>query len=992
MTKRREGLLGIGATLISILSVVSTTAAPIHNEPLGRIPALIRPQFPTDGRVSPFSGAEPRTSSPNTPSHAYGRLSRAFEMNRGQTDGQVRFLSRGSGYTLFLTSTEAVFVLSKREARAKRDRVPLVKPEPARREKVTRTVLRMELVGAKPEPQAMGRDELPGKINYFIGNDPAKWRTNVPLFAKVEYRDVYPGVNLVYYGNPQHQLEYDFVVAPGADPSVIRLAFRGAESLEVDANGDLILQTRGGEFRLQKPLVYQDINGRRTEISGGYVIQDEDRVGFKVAAYDPTEPLVIDPVLVYSTFLGGVDFDAGGSLTVDAAGNAYVTGRSASLNFPTAPGALNAALSGENDAFVTKLNAAGSLVYSTFLGGSGDESGNGIGVDATGSAYVTGLTGSADFPTTPGALPATLKGEVGAFVAKLDATGSALVYSTFLSGSGGEVGFGIAVDATGNAYVTGATGSADFPTTPGALDTTHNGVSDVFVTKLNASGSALVYSTFLGGSDNDGGSGIAVDSAGNAYVTGATASADFPTSSGAFDPTWNGNPLVEPFDAFVAKLNASGSALVYSTYLGGSDFEGGSAIAVDTSGSAYVTGFTASTDFPTTATAFRSTFRGGDGDAFVTKLNATGSALVYSTYLGGSGVEAGRGIAVDSAGNVYVTGETDSADFPTVNPIQATLIGGSTVFVSTFNAAGTALVYSTYLGGSLVDGGNGIALDATGNVYVAGTASSADFPTVNPSQPVLGGSVDAFVARVNPFGPSVNTPSGSQVTVPLGSGASVSFPSISSQGNSAATTSSTGPTPPSGFSLGSPPTYYDLTTTASFAGLVTFCVRYDPAQFVDPSMLHLLHFEGSVWVDVTTSTDTVNNVICGQVSSFSPFVITESAVLRVGIDIKPHSFPNSINLGSNGTVPVAILSTATFDARTVNPLTVTLASAPVKLKGKGTPMASFEDVNGDGRLDLVVHVETEALQMGETDSTAVLEGQTFTGRTIRGTDSVRIVP
>jgi Beta-propeller repeat len=398
-----------------------------------------------------------------------------------------------------------------------------------------------------------------------------------------------------------------------------------------------------------------------------------------------------------------------------------------------------------------------------------------------------------------------------------------------------------------------------------------------------------------------------------------------------------------------------------------------------------------SPDFPT-MNPVQAAF-GGVADVFVMKLNPTGSALIYSTYLGGSGLDEGGNIAVDAAGNVYVVGATASTNFPTVNAFQPAFGGGpDDAFVAKLNPTGSALVYSTYLGGSGDEFGGGIALDASPNpnAYVTGNTGSPDFPTVNPVQPAVAG-IDAFMAKIGDI--SANTPVGTSVVVqPIDVSTTLTFAQVTQAGVSSLIRRNDGPAPPTGFSLGAPPTYYEITTTALFTGPVSVCITYSPAQFADPTMLHLLHLESNVWVDVTTSNDTGTHVICGQVSSFSPFVITQSSVVRVGIDIKPGSFPNSVNLGSGGTVPVAIFSTPAFDARTVNPLTVTLASAPVKLKGKGTPMASFQDVNGDGLVDLVVHVDTTAFELSETDKLAVLEGQTFAGMMIRGTDSVRVVP
>jgi len=603
---------------------------------------------------------------------SYGNLPLSFEANQGQTDPQVKFLSRGRGYSLFLTATEAVLALQGLNGGASRARVPDGQAQPAGPASSVAPVaslLRIRLAGANPAGEIRGEKELPGKSNYFIGNDPSKWRTSVPHYGKVRYELVYPGVDLVYYGTPAStgQLEYDFVVAPGADPGAIGLAFDGASRLELDSQGDLVISlTADGarvtgdssgftdqDLRLHKPVIYQETGGGRREISGGYVLTNEHEVSFRVAHYDASLPLVIDPVLVYSTYFGGsgnslaVIGDKGSAIALDAAGDAYVTGSTSSNDFPTTPGAFQAALGSRNyvNAFVTKLNATGTaLVYSTYLGGSfgSFDGGSAIALDSAGNAYVTGSTSSNDFPTTPGAFQTTLRGRSNAFVTKLNPTGSALLYSTYLGGSGFDVGSAIALDSAGNAYVTGSTSSNDFPTTAGVFQSILRGPANAFVTKLNATGTALVYSTYLGGSGTvlpgiatgDQGSAIALDAAGDAYVTGSTTSADFPTTPGAFQAALRSSG---GGNAIVTKLNATGTALVYSTYLGGSRFDAGNAIALDSAGNAYVTGSTHSSDFPTTPGAFQAALRSSDGNAFVTKLNATGTALLYSTYLGGSG-------------------------------------------------------------------------------------------------------------------------------------------------------------------------------------------------------------------------------------------------------------------------------------------------------------------------------------------------------------------
>ena len=614
------------------------------------------------------------------PGESYSRLPLSFEENQGQVDGKVKFLSRGNGYTLFLTSTEVLLSLSAQSAKTT-SRLRLSKTNGA--------VLRMKLIGANPEPQIAGVEELPGKSNYFIGNDPAKWRTNVATYARVKYRDVYPGIDLVYYGN-QKQLEYDWIVAPGAEPEVIKFAIEGARRTKVDSNGDLVLAVAGGEVRLNRPLVYQVNNGVRREIAAGYVPKNSGEIGFRIAEYDPARPLVIDPVLIYSTYLGGSGNDHGYGIAVDSAGNAYVTGDTGSLNFPTAN------------------------------------------------------------PRQP-----THAGGVDAFVAKFNPSGSALVYSTYHGGNDEDRAHAIAVDVSGNLYVTGYTASTNFPSA-NPLQSAYGGFFDAFVTKFNPSGSALVYSTYHGGSDVDYGLGIAVDYSGNAYVTGFTRSTNFPTAN-PLQPTIGGGGNA---DAFVTKFNPSGSALVYSTYHGGSGGDAGSNtggdsgsdIAVDSLGNVYVTGSTTSTNFPTAnprQPAYAGGFySGGSGDAFVTKFNPSGSALVYSTYHGGSDGDGGSGIAVDSLGNVYVTGHTSSINFPTDNPLQSVYGGVGDVFVTKFNPSGSTLVYSTYHGGSGIDGGTDIAVDSAGNAYVTGTTTSTNFPTANPLRPVYSGNADAFIMKI----------------------------------------------------------------------------------------------------------------------------------------------------------------------------------------------------------------------------------------------------
>ena len=778
-------------------------------------------------------------------SDRYGQIPLSFEANEGQQAEQVKFLSRGKGYNLFLTNGEAVLALRKPN---KKTKAPAEQSAAfSEKGKSQLAIVRTNLVGAKPSPKVTGQKELPGKANYFIGNDPTKWRTDVTTYGKVHYEQVYPGIDLIYYGN-QHQLEYDFVVAPGADPARIRLNITGARKMYVNSRGQLVLQTASGPLRWNKPAIYQEIDGKRCAVKGKYLLRRGRQLSFRVAAYDALKPLIIDPALVYSTYLGGSNTDLGQAIAIDTAGDAYVTGVTLSTNFPTTGGTAQTAYGGgTGDAFVTKLNSAGNgLVYSTYLGGSGGVGGSdgdnsfGIAVDASGNAYITGYTSSTDFPTTVGAFHRTYGGSGDAFVTMLNSTGSGLMYSTYLGGSDGEQGNGIAVDGGGNAYVTGFTRSANFPTTLVAFETTPGGMEDAFVTKLNPTGTGLIYSTYLGGSSNDEGFGIAVDAAGNAYVTGFTGSTNFPTMAGAFQTTFGG---VE--DAFVTKLNFAGTGLIYSTYLGGSSNDEGFGIAVDAAGNAFVTGRTSSINFPTMAGGYQTTF-GGSADAFVTKLDSTGIGLVYSTYLGGNNLDGAVGIAVNAAGNAYVTGFTGSTNFPTTpGAFQTTFGGVQDVFMTILDSAGAGLLYSTYLGGSAFDKGYGLAVDTVGNAYIGGSTESTNFPTTAGTyQTGYGGTSDAFVAKINPAASPTPPPTPTPSPTPGTTSSTASF-------NNTPISSSnyiwfTGVLKPSG--LGTHAVTFTFTqqtiTSANFTlSVPDATVTFDPA-----AILATTTFTGGMWV------------------------------------------------------------------------------------------------------------------------------------------------
>ena len=673
---------------------------------------------------------------------SYGRLPLSFAANEGAIDGRVRFLSRGPGYTLFLTDSEAVLRL---------DGPSIDRPSKSSQSRRTEeAVLRMRLLGANPTPAATGLEPSAGKSNYFIGDDPTRWRADVPTYSKVRFAEVYPGVDLVYYGN-QRQLEYDFVLAPGADPSAISLGFEGADRLQIDRHGDLVLHTRAGEVRWRRPVIYQEIAGKREAVDGRFVRNGKRAIGFQVGRYDRSRELVIDPVLVYSTYLGGsTGTDVAFGIAVDAAGNAYIAGRTRSTDFPTT-NALQTAHGGSvgaSDVFVSKLNATGNaLVYSTYLGGTGLEEGLGIAVDSAGNAYLTGDTSSFNFPKV-NAFQTTLQASGNAFVSKLNAAGNALLYSTYLGGSASlELGNDIAVNDAGHAYVVGMTNAANFPV-KNAIHPAYGGNSDGWVAKLDTtrSGNAsLVYSTYLGGANLDYAHAIAIDTSGNAYVTGVTFSANFPITAGAFQSTISGVG-----DAYVTKLNAAGTAVVYSTYLGGSApfaAEEGRGIAVDASGAAYVIGSTGSTNFPT-LNGYQTTFGGGRGDAFVAKFDAGGGALLYSTYLGGDNTDSGAGIALDAAGSVYVAGTASSVNFPTVNALQG--FRNFDAFVAKIDTAASgsaSLLYSSFFGGTGDDAILALAVHPGGDIYVTGVTDSRDFPTVHPFQATLAGGGDAFVSK-----------------------------------------------------------------------------------------------------------------------------------------------------------------------------------------------------------------------------------------------------
>ena len=670
----------------------------------------------------------------------------AFEINAGQWADSIRFRANVSGTTLWFTGGGAYYQFTRRITGAFDRYEPIAHEQdisPLAKDSTETMVIKAMLVGANLNPRIFGLEMLEYKCNYFLGNDPSRWYTDVPTYRAIVLEDIYPGIELTYYGNGQY-VEYDFRVSVGADYSQIRIQYEGAKGLAVDTDGALIINTDWGQIRDLPPVVYQEVGDTRRPVEAEYLIYDDHAFGFRLGTnFDSRLPVVIDPVVVYSTFLGGQNTDGGRDIAVDVSGAVYVTGETFSADFPTLDPYQEYQVSYIN-AFVTKISSAGdALVYSTYLGGSGSDAGNAIAIDNDGAAYVTGFTSSSDFPT-PNGFQATFGGmPFDGFVAKLSSGGNSLIYGTYLGGSGWDDGDGIAVDAVGSAYVTGFTASTDFPTRH-AYQETNQGDYDAYVAKFNSTWGGLIYCTYLCGSFADDGNDITIDTDGAAYVTGRTLSPDFP-------------PLVEPIkgmrsvsstDVFVTKVAGHGDSLVFTTILEGDDDDYGYGIAVDTAGSVYVTGRTLSSDFPT-FNPYQGSLS-GEYDAFVTKLSIDGADFLFSTYLGGSFDDFGFDIAVDIAGTVYVTGRTLSNDFPVANAFQGIYQGGGAdAFVTRLSSAGNGLIYSTYLGGEGYDGGYGIAAGAVGTVYVTGHAASEDFPIVDPyNGTLLPAGADAFVTKL----------------------------------------------------------------------------------------------------------------------------------------------------------------------------------------------------------------------------------------------------
>jgi Beta-propeller repeat/Cep192 domain 4/Abnormal spindle-like microcephaly-assoc'd, ASPM-SPD-2-Hydin/HYDIN/CFA65/VesB-like, Ig-like domain len=678
----------------------------------------------------------------------YGALPLQFESNRGQFPQDQRFLARGAGYSLLLGRRDATLLLRGREApqgKMREDGGSNIQPVKGQPES-----LGLEFLAGNSQPKVEALGKLPTKVNYFHGANPHSWFSGIPAFSRVRYKDIYPGIDLVYYGRRGH-LETDFQVQRGANPESIGMHLAGAREMRLDAHGDLIVSMQSGQVALRKPLAYQPHGADRQMVSAAFQMESGNVVKFQIGSYDRSRELVIDPVLDYSTYLGGTTGDEVDGIAVDSAGDAYVVGTTFSTDFPATMGVFQPKFGGGTcagracyDVFVAKVNpAGGALVYATYLGGTNDDTPTGIAIDAAGNAFVVGTTSSTDFPTTPGAFQTALNGSSNLFVTELAPDAASLVYSTYLGGTGTDTGGGIAVDSAENAYVTGSTNSVDFPVANGAFQSTLAGGTDALFTKVAAGGASLLYSSYLGGSGADSGSGVAVDGLGMMYLTGSTSSTDFPLA-GAIQSTLGGGT-----DAFVTRVAASGSKLSYSTYLGGAKDDSGVAIAVTSQYEAFVVGTTASSNFPTHS-AIQPTLGGGK-DIFVSAINPTGTAMGYSTYLGGSGDDSGGGIAVDSSANAYIAGQTNSADFPLVNAIQQGFAGPD-ASLTELKSSGTKILFSSYFGGANSDTANGIGLDGAKNIYIGGGTQSTDLPISSGAflTTTQAGITKGYVAKILP--------------------------------------------------------------------------------------------------------------------------------------------------------------------------------------------------------------------------------------------------
>src|SRR5271156_2529791 len=946
---------------------------------------------------------------------AYGKLPLAFEVNQGQTAPDVRFLAHGLGYQLFLTNQEAVLTLHQPPASSTKaaDSAPWFAARRKPNGALKTSVLRMHLDGANRSPEIAGSTQLPGKVNYIIGNDPRKWHTDIPSYEAVRYQGIYPGVDLLFYGREQ-RLEYDFIVAPGSDPKAIALSITGAHKLEINSRGDVMMSVAGGKVALQKPVIYQEVNGERRQIAGNYAIASDRQIRFAVAGYDHTRALTIDPVLNYSTYIGGEVFDQAFGIALDSSGDAYVAGATESTKFPqmnpvsaTPPADLSL-----GTAFVSELNPTGTaLLYSTYLGGSGNGSfGDGaaaIAVDTASPAnvYVTGFTGSPDFPVSANPLinqagPAGTSTGGSAFVTKLipGNTGAAqLGYSSYLGGDTQDQGNGIAVDASGNAYIVGVTLSTNFPTTPNAISTSLLNVNgSAFLTEINtnaATGPASkVYSTYFGGTNGPGSIflfgddalGVKVDTNSNAYIVGTTTSTNFPTTAHVVSSCLSDTNGI----AFVAVINTSTPAQTFSTCLGGATTETqGEGIALGPNGIVYVTGQTLSSDFPVTANSIPPAGAVTSGVVFVSILNTTSATPnQYSTFLGGTNGDIGLGIAADATGNAYVTGGTASADFPiTQGAILLTDKNPSgTGFVAKINPGGNGLadlLYSTYFGGSgngtiNPDGGFGIAVSAAGNAYITGQTSSPDLPvTTGAFQTTLQSpATSAFVADL-PLTPTISV---SPTSLSFG----VQLVAAPSQPQFVTVTNNT--SNPIGLTLPPTSTNPDFAGTASGSMPCATPLAGGASCTIGVIFTPAIAGAVSATLDIVDALDGPNHPLVVALSgtgsgTASNITLTPNSLTFPGTLLTQTSMPMMVSIGNNGNLPLGISAISagtgvfTETSSTCNggnfPIVIAPAGPPCAVSVTFSPVAATPTGPVTGALTIT--------QTGGNVSTVLLSGTAY---------------
>lgn len=668
-----------------------------------------------------------------------------FIENKGQWSNDVLYLTQMGGLNVWITKNGMQYEFYKNELNEDYSTHDLT----YKKKKQIGHRIGYIHKGNNQTNHAEGKQKQTNYYNYLIGKNSSKHKTNVELYKEILIKEVYNGIDMRYYFD-NGLLRYDYIVQPNADPNQISFSIDGSsKETYLNKNNELVFATCFGEAKNSDLYCYQKSKKNKVEAT---FIKTKDYWKIKLENYNKNEVLIIDPLL-YSTYIGGNHDDVGTSLTIDSSNNVYVTGWTSSINYDTTLGAFQTVKDGGNyDAFVSKLNSTGtSLLYSTYIGGNEDDVSNCIKVDELGNAYIVGNTTSFDFDVTSNAIQTTKAGFFGSydtFVCKLNSTGTSLLYSTYLGGTDWDFGNSIVIDSMHNAYITGLSNSTDFQTTSEVFQTVNaGGNGDVFVSKLNSTGTALIYSTFIGGLGSEGGTTIALDSSNNVYVTGSTDSIDFDITNGAYQTVNSGGK-----DAFVSKLNTSGSNLIFSTLIGGLGNDIGSSIAIDSSKNAYITGTTNSIDYDVTSGAFQTANIGGKNDVFVTKINNIGTSLIYSTLIGGNNDDNGISIILDQMENAYITGVTNSNDFDVApGAVQTTITGiKKEVFATKINNNGTSLLYSTYIGGNGDDGGNSIVIDSTNNAYITGYTASSNFDiTAGVFQTTkFGSSTDAFVTKI----------------------------------------------------------------------------------------------------------------------------------------------------------------------------------------------------------------------------------------------------